>query len=258
MNIYYLQMLKLMNVIYNNDKLNVCNVYTGFSTSNILPTYLVLRVFSSLARIISLGIAGLEEQDPRLSGMVYFIIADVTLLLTMVSYHYCTSLEYYRSVTGSADKDKGTKQSVSQQWDTYKTVMKKVWPLGFTMSMVLLITMSVYPSVVVYVTSMYPSSQWTEVYFQPTITFLLFNIGDVLGREVTRWVTWPGSSGWGVHILGLSRIVMIPLFLLCHGDNKTFPTLLDNDAYYIILMFIFGISNGYVATLTYIFYPKIL
>lgn len=62
--------------------------------------------------------------------------------------------------------------------------------MGTTLGGTLFITLMVYPAVVVYVTSVYPKSRWTEEFFQPTITFLLFNVGDTLGREITRWWRW--------------------------------------------------------------------
>nr|XP_027221046.1 equilibrative nucleoside transporter 1-like [Penaeus vannamei] len=116
----------------------------------------------------------------------------------------------------------------------------------------------IYPAVVVYVTSVYPESRWTEEFFQPTVTFLLFNVGDTLGREITRWWRWPGARGWQLHVFGAARLVFLPLLMLCHGENKTFPTLLDHDAYYIVLMFFFAFTNGYVGTLTMIYYPSLV
>lgn len=80
----------------------------------------------------------------------------------------------------------------------------QIWPMGMTVGLTLLITLSVFPGVVVYITSTMPKSQWTEVYYQPTITFLLFNVMDMVSREVLRFVQWVSSlSQLSSFILGL-------------------------------------------------------
>ena len=56
--------------------------------------------------------------------------------------------------------------------------------------MSLLVTLTIYPAVQVYITSLSDNSTWRDVYFQPTVTYLLFNIGDVTGRELPRWIRW--------------------------------------------------------------------
>ena len=62
--------------------------------------------------------------------------------------------------------------------------------MGFTFALTMTITLTVFPAVQVYVTSSLQASTWTQVYFQPTITFLLFNLFDMVGREVVRWIQW--------------------------------------------------------------------
>ncbi|KAK4310420.1 hypothetical protein Pmani_018017 [Petrolisthes manimaculis] len=111
-------------------------------------------VLSSLARIASLGVGG-EEMDPALSGLIYFLLADAFLLVTIAG---------------------------------YAALRKSIWPMGTTQAVTLCITISVFPAVVVYITSSLPESRWTQVFFQPTITFLLFNFGDFVGREMSRLV----------------------------------------------------------------------
>ena len=54
----------------------------------------------------------------------------------------------------------------------------------------MVVTLSVFPAVQVYITSSMEESTWTDVYFQPTVTFLLFNVFDMVGREAIRFVKW--------------------------------------------------------------------
>ena len=62
--------------------------------------------------------------------------------------------------------------------------------MSFTLASGLIIVLSVYPVVQIYVTSVHSPSTWADVYFQPVITFLLFNIFDVIGRETPKLIQW--------------------------------------------------------------------
>ncbi|XP_068234827.1 equilibrative nucleoside transporter 1-like isoform X2 [Palaemon carinicauda] len=214
-------------------------------------------VFSSLAMIISLLVGGSDV----ISAFIFFLVADVTLVLTIAGYIYLTKTNYYAEVKSAISKsevDKTQSRPIGNDWVSYSTVLKKVWLMGLTCGSTLLFTLMIYPAVLVYVTSSLPESRWTEDFFQPTITYLVFNVGDWLGREAPRLVKWPGPEGMCLHIAGAARVVFIPLLMLCHGDNKTFPTLFDNDGYYVALLFLFAFTNGYIMSLTLIYYPSLV
>ncbi|XP_071516614.1 equilibrative nucleoside transporter 1-like isoform X4 [Panulirus ornatus] len=68
----------------------------------------------------------------------------------------------------------------------------------------------------------------------------------------------PGPHGPLLHVMGSARLVFVPLLMLCHGKDKTFPTVFDHDAFYIVLLFLFAFTNGYISTLTVIYYPSLL
>lgn len=50
--------------------------------------------------------------------------------------------------------------------------------------------------------------------------------------------------------------MFIVLLMLCYGHNKTFPILFHHDAYYIVINALFSFTNGYIITLTYIYYTE--
>lgn len=248
-------LIAILNVcvaVLQGSSYGLAGLFPASCMSGMLSGQAISGIFSSLARIISL----LVGEEPVVSGLVFFVIADVFLVVSIVGYVYMTRMNYYHLVKAEAEgKEQAEYKSDTQ---TYISVLKKVWLMGTTLGGTLFITLMIYPAVVVYVTSVYPESRWTEEFFQPTVTFLLFNVGDTLGREITRWWRWPGARGWQLHVFGAARLVFLPLLMLCHGENKTFPTLLDHDAYYIVLMFFFAFTNGYVGTLTMIYYPSLV
>ena len=81
------------------------------------------------------------------------------------------------------------------------------------------------------------------------LAFLFWNTGDLLGRLLTAiprlklLVYWPRV----VLVLSVSRIVFIPLYLLCniHGNGAAVPS----DAFYLVVVqFLFGLSNGFLGS----------
>ncbi|KAK7073048.1 hypothetical protein SK128_005811 [Halocaridina rubra] len=241
--------------VLQGSSYGLAGMFPASCMSGMISGQAVAGIFSSLAMIISLLVGG----DDVTSALIFFVIADVFLVITIIGYIYLTKTTFYDQMKIEATKtDIDGKQNTKNDWKSYLLVFKKVWLMGTTLGGTLFFTLMIYPAVLVYITSVYPTSQWTEVYFQPTITFLLFNIGDWAGREAPRLVKWPGPDGWLLHIFGAARVVFIPLLMLCHGENKTFPTVLDHDAYYIILLFFFAITNGYVGTLAMIYYPGLV
>ena len=60
---------------------------------------------------------------------------------------------------------------------------------------------------------------WNTKYFIPVCCFVLFNVGDWLGRFFAEYIQWPKPGRMGmivVFILSVSRVAFIPLFLHCH------------------------------------------
>lgn len=248
--------------------LNICAAVTQgsiYGLSGIFPStcinsmysgQAIAGVFSSLARIISL----LLGDEPITSGLIFFAIADVFLVFSIIEYIFLTKMTYYAEMKSDSEKKEvlETQPEVKSNWASYLVVFKKLWLMGMTYGGTLFVTLMIYPAVVVYITSTSAESPWSEVFFQPTITFLLFNLADWVGRETPRWVPWPGPQGWMLHVVGAARLIFLPLLMLCHGTNKTFPTIFNNDAYYIIILFLFAFTNGHIGTLCLIYYPALV
>lgn len=246
--------LNMFEAVFQGSLYGIVGQLPSACTNALVSGMAIAGVFSSLAQIISLAIG---EADPIISGIIYFVIADVFLILALVFYYVMRNMNFYKECK-KASRDKMVTNLKPKSAKAYWIVFKKIWWQSFTLGMGLLITLAVYPAVQVYVTSTTPDGQWKDVYFQPTITFLLFNIGDVMGRELPRWIRWPGPRGWKLPCLSLSRVLLVLLIMFCNGEDKTFPTIFHNDAWYIIFNALLGLSNGYVGCLPLIYYPDLL
>ena len=94
--------------------------------------------------------------------------------------------------------------------------------------------------------------------FVPIATFLLFFLGDTLGRTITSKVHRPSlkSRRWLFYIC-LSRFLFILLFFFCNfHPNGSHPTGYKNDFIYGTLVFCFALSHGYCNSLNLMYAPR--
>ena len=105
--------------------------------------------------------------------------------------------------------------------------------------------------------------QWSSKYFIPVCCFILFNVGDYVGRFFAEYIKWPKPGRLGmiiVFLLTMLRFAFIPLFLHCHipnGRQYTSDVFLS-DWFYIIFMILFSLSNGYLSNICMMSAPQIV
>ena len=104
------------------------------------------------------------------------------------------------------------------------------------------------------------SGDWSKFYFVAVCCFVVFNIADYVGKQLAVWIQKPGPSKWGqlsLLVSSILRIGFIPLFMFCNVsvNNRETNILIHSDAAYIVLMVLFGISNGYIGNIAMMFGP---
>ncbi|XP_041925592.1 equilibrative nucleoside transporter 2 isoform X1 [Alosa sapidissima] len=149
-----------------------------------------------------------------------------------------------------ADKPDESKLSVIE-------VFKKIWVMAFCVTFNFTVTLSVFPAVTVDVKSAY-EGEW-EKYFIPVCCFLFFNIMDWLGRTVTTLKRWPPKESRLFPALVVSRVVFIPLLMLCNVQMRSnLPVLFSNDAAFSAIMLLFSLSSGYSVCLSMSYAPQLV
>jgi solute carrier family 29 (equilibrative nucleoside transporter), member 1/2/3 len=102
-------------------------------------------------------------------------------------------------------------------------------------------------------------SPLADIYFLPVLNYLLFNIGDYVGRILSGWIKRPANKPRLVAFLSVVRIAFIPAFLFCNITQKhPLPILIHSDEIFILLMTAFSISNGYIANISLIYAPSVV
>jgi len=98
------------------------------------------------------------------------------------------------------------------------------------------------------------SSRFYGDLFVPFL-FLLFNFGDLVGRVGASWKTIIAPKH--IWIAVTLRLAFIPLFLLCHRSTSGAWTYtpFESDAWPLIFMTIFSVTNGYFSTQVMMYGP---
>ncbi len=138
------------------------------------------------------------------------------------------------------------------------TPLCQIWPHAISAMMVFWVSLALFPPVTVLVVPQNPdSSEWTGKYFLPITCFLLFNLSDFLGRFTGRFCPIPLKRKFLLLFVSFSRIILIPLIMLCNASPRShLPVLFKSEVYYILFMALLGFSNGYVIINAMINGPK--
>ena len=137
----------------------------------------------------------------------------------------------------------------------YKNVKWNLWAIFINY----LATMLIYPAYLSKIRSTVDThNEWTKHLFMPVMTFLLFNLGDTLGRLLTMKFQYPSSLYPRLLFLFCClRIGFTFLFGFCYFPNRNgYPYAFRHDVFYALLMLLFSISHGFFSALAMIYAPK--
>ncbi|XP_031561564.1 equilibrative nucleoside transporter 1-like isoform X2 [Actinia tenebrosa] len=148
----------------------------------------------------------------------------------------------------------------TSQRPPFLKIFKQIAPLGLSVAFVFFVTLASFPGLTSRIKSKSTAkNEWTEKYFIPVSCFLLFNVGDFIGRIIASIFQLPRGSKL-LPILCFVRVVFIPLFFFCNAQprGENVPVLFNDDTYFIVFMLLFGISNGYLGSLCMMYGPGLV
>jgi len=208
------------------------------------------------------------------AAFIFFGMSTVFLVMSYFAHEWMLRTPAYDRVAGHMEQDaqkysrgpdaaaSGRSMSrlraSSQEAANVIRVAKANASFEIAVASVFMITLSVFPPITI---SVSPANPDFHPLLFTAIHFLVFNTGDFLGR-------WACSFGvmiiWSAKVLlalGFSRILFIPLFLMCNvrrpGDAVAAGPAISSDLLFFFLMFAFGWSNGYVSSLCMMAAPNV-
>ncbi|XP_037546538.1 equilibrative nucleoside transporter 2-like [Nematolebias whitei] len=149
-----------------------------------------------------------------------------------------------------SDSDEGQERS------SVFAVFKKIWLMALCVTCVFAVTLSVFPVITVRVQTVYPNPNWEKV-FTCVCCFIVFNVMDLAGRSAPSLLQWPSKGSRLFPVAILSRLVFVPLIMMCNiKDSKLI--FLSHDCAFVIIMALFSFSNGYLASLCMAYAPQLV
>ncbi|XP_007895983.1 equilibrative nucleoside transporter 3 isoform X2 [Callorhinchus milii] len=239
-------------------------------------------MISALASVIDLAAA----ENVSDSALAYFLTADFFLVICIIMYLLLSKIPYSRyylnnlegrivsaagELGGSFNDDTGystinglvvSTSETSSQVPPLKPILKKTAVLGFCVFYTFFISIIVFPSISSNIESVSKNSgsAWTNKYFIPLTSFLLYNFADWSGRQITVWIQIPGPKSKLLPFLVMLRTLFLPLFIFCNYQPRHHirKVIFDHDFYPAIFVSLLGFSNGYLGTLPMIYGPKVV
>ncbi|KAL1922887.1 uncharacterized protein VTP21DRAFT_9263 [Calcarisporiella thermophila] len=216
----------------------------------------------ALAQLATTAGAGsgssLTKADLDQSAFWYFIIAFAIAFASLIGDLVLIRLPFYKHYTSEkAVRDKLDPEAVPP---TLRTVFKKIYPYAFAAAYAFLVTIAVFPSITTQILSVTPSASRfhrNDVFL--AFHFLLFNVGDLLGRAIPGLQWMYTRRAWVLVVGALARTAFVPLFMVCNvmSPGRKMPTVINSDAAYFILVVLLGLSNGWVVSLAMMAAPNL-
>uniref|UniRef100_A0A665SUJ6 Solute carrier family 29 member 1b n=1 Tax=Echeneis naucrates TaxID=173247 RepID=A0A665SUJ6_ECHNA len=199
--------------------------------------------FAAFALICAIA-SGSELHD---AAFGYFITACVVIFLSLLSFLLLPKMEFFQFYQDSNRKERPDGENA----------VNLIWLLALSVCFTFTITIGVFPAITTDIKSTLNDRASWDLYFIPVSCFLLFNLCDWAGRSLTAICMWPQKDSILLPVSIVSRLVFIPLFMVCNVQPRLhLPVLFHHDGFFIIIMIIFAFSNGYLASLCMCYGPK--
>lgn len=115
-----------------------------------------------------------------------------------------------------------------------------------------------YPPITV---SVQPTNPRIHPLLFSAVHFLVFNLGDFSGRYICSFPSLLIWSAKRLLTLSLARTLFVPLFLMCNVQRplSSIPSspIISSDFLFMLILFAFGLSNGYVSSLCMMSAPSL-
>jgi len=226
-------------------------------------------IFAAVADLITkLANPNYGKEPPTTSALIYFTIASVFIIITALSYSVLFKLPRmkfcFRRFERHAERNVENRQIADRKEDVQKIpyffILKAISIKALSVFIVFAITLTCFPAIMTGISSTKKGdgSVWNNELFSTLVVFLIFNIGDWVGRMLAGIGQIINEKSKWLLILCISRIVFIPLFLMCNYEHRILPYVFQHDFWPIIINIVFSVTNGYLGSLCMMFGPKMV
>ncbi|EIN10375.1 hypothetical protein PUNSTDRAFT_65468 [Punctularia strigosozonata HHB-11173 SS5] len=244
-------------------------VMTGQAVVAVLISAVQLLSASASIHASAVSDGSAEEK----SAFAFFGLSTLFLLATVGAHAWLVRLPVYQAVAvpfeqhskllvDATHRRERSRSFSGEQLELESTRLSRVFKLNLTYNVavayVFVVTLAVFPPITVSIT---PVNKAIHPLVFSSIHFLVFNCGDYLGRYICgfhRFVIWSARRLLALSVL---RTLFIPLFLMCNVTRSAalppIPPVINSDWLFMLILFLFGLSNGYISSLCMMAAPSL-
>ncbi|ODV94653.1 hypothetical protein PACTADRAFT_43713 [Pachysolen tannophilus NRRL Y-2460] len=233
-------------------------VMVGQAFSGVLPSFtMIISVLA--ANKTPIKDKEKENVDKNYGAMIYFLtscfVSALSLfLIWLVDYldeikeEEETSFEPISMWDNNQDQaqlqlqpqlEPGENLEQQQQHVPFRYLWSKLKLIALTIFFTFSITL-IFP---VFASSVESVNNINKNIFTP-LAFLIWSVGDLLARLLCAWSFFIIASPRKLIILSILRLIFIPFFFMCNFKNNKSHAIIQSDVIYILLQFLFGLTNG--------------
>jgi len=229
-------------------------------------------MLSALAFIIAITVT----ENPADYALIFFLLAAVVILLAMVCLNFLEKNSFYKyhQMNQPHKRLRSSSEIFNKLNEDEIPADNSLEPKGFieilgkvkyhflTVYTVFAITLACFPALLASVKPQ-PSlngTLWAEKYFNPVACFLVFGLGDFLGRTLIGPFSFPSEKyPKSLFLLAVCRAVFIVMFIYCNASPRNHTqAFFINQMYFIVFNFLLAVTNGYFSSLAIKYAPQVV
>ncbi|KZV94005.1 hypothetical protein EXIGLDRAFT_737582 [Exidia glandulosa HHB12029] len=198
-----------------------------------------------------------SEKDTSGPAAFWFFTASTLFMLATIGVHgYVARQGAYRRVVEPVETAQSAPlaHGVDKEGLAYTArVARNNLIFNFTVASVFIVTLSVFPAITASVRPSHPapdgSASLSHPFMFTAFHFLIFNIGDWLGRYLCSFPSFVIHDPRILLSLSLTRVLFVPLFLACNFSPLGNTSGSNLDVIFFVLVLALGTSNGWLGSL---------
>ncbi|KAH9894388.1 nucleoside transporter-domain-containing protein [Cubamyces lactineus] len=222
------------------------------------------------------GTTTLSSEPEEQSAFVFFGLSTAFLVVCAAVHMWLVKLPEYKAVVSQAsgrdqlrlqedsalladpndDADEHIHHKGDEKYHVVR-IAKTNMIFNVAVAYVFVVTLAVFPPITISVT---PTNPLVHPLLFSAIHFLMFNIGDFVGRSICSLPSLHVWSARRLLTLSLLRTLFIPLFLMCNvqwASKSSGGPIISSDIVFMTIVLLFGLTNGYVSSMCMMAAPSL-
>ena len=218
-----------------------------------------------LAGLVASALTLITLSFPSLSAetatFYYFLVTTLLTLVgtTILTYYFINLPEVKEKTKEKKYAPDGSKENEMEKEEAIplSVLLPKIKVQCITALLITITSLLIFPAIMTNLKPIHqpvPATDWTEKYFLPVTVYLIFALGDNVGKIASGFLTWPGKDT--IVWVALIRSILVPLTFMTNIQPRTLPVWFKNDVVPSFLGFLTASTGGYLMNLVLAYAPS--